>query len=71
MRRFIVGTLAGTVSLTVLGGLAFAASNAAESVCDDVIAQQRQALAASTEGAGFGPLVIRKCPFAYERQSVT
>ena len=59
MRRFIVGTLAGTVSLTVLGGLAFAASNATESVSDDVIAQQRQALAASTEGAGFGPQAPR------------
>ncbi len=34
---------------------AFAASDAATSVGDDVIAAQRAALAASTDGAGFGP----------------
>ena len=47
--------LAVTTSCLVVGGVAIAASHAEKAVPDDVIAEQRSALAESTEGAGFGP----------------
>ena len=46
-------------ALAALGGLAVAASSDAPSVGDDVIASQRAALAANTDGAGFGPQAPR------------
>ena len=40
-------------ALTITGGIAIAGS--AKNVSDDVVSAQRTALAASTDGAGFGP----------------
>lgn len=59
MNRYVVGTITGVATLTLLGGLAFAASNNTESVGDDVVVQQRQALANNTNGVGFGPQAPR------------
>ena len=45
--------IALTTALTVIGGIAIAASG--ENVSNDVVEAQRAALAKSTDGAGFGP----------------
>lgn len=50
--------LSATASLAIIGGLAIAADDG-KTVGDDVIAAQRAALAANTDGAGFGPQAPR------------
>ena len=47
-------TAAG-IALAVLGGTVIAASDSGKVVSDDVVSKQREALAKSTDGAGFGP----------------
>lgn len=44
-----------TASLLVVSAYAISATETGETVSDDIIADQRAALAASTDGAGFGP----------------
>lgn len=50
--KISIKTIAVSASLTALAGAAIAAN---ETVSDDVVAAQRANLAASTDGAGFGP----------------
>ena len=52
MNRSNVTIVGSAIALTILGGLSFAAS---KSVGDDIIKTQRENLASSTAGAGFGP----------------
>ena len=47
--------LSSAVVLSVVGGFSVVALAASEPVSDDVVAEQRKALAAATDGAGFGP----------------
>ena len=47
--------LSSAVVLSVVGGFSVVALAASEPVSDDVVAEQRKALAASTDGVGFGP----------------
>ena len=56
MKSFSVNTVAASMAATLISGAAMAAS---ETVSDDVISSQRAALAASTDGAGFGPQAPR------------
>ena len=44
-----------TASLLAISAVAISATESGETVADDIIADQRAALAASTDGAGFGP----------------
>jgi len=55
MFRFPLTVLTVAASLVVIGAPASAASTAENEVADVMIAEQRGALAASTDGAGFGP----------------
>lgn len=59
MSRIIRYVLSATTGAVVIGGLAFAAGDESITVGDDVVAAQREALAASTKGAGFGPQAPR------------
>ena len=43
------------IALAVLGGSVIAASDSGEVVSDEVVSKQREMLAKSTDGAGFGP----------------
>jgi len=43
------------ITLAVLGGTVIAASDSGKVVSDDVVSKQRETLAKSTDGAGFGP----------------
>ena len=47
--------LSSAVVLSLVGGFSLVAMAASEPVSDDVVAEQRKALAAATDGAGFGP----------------
>ena len=47
--------LSSAVVLSVVGGFSVVALAASEPVSDDVVAEQRKALAAATDGVGFGP----------------
>ncbi len=53
MKKFLVSTVSAAASTCLLAGIAFAETN--KTVSDTVIEDQRKALAASTQGAGFGP----------------
>ena len=47
--------LSSAVVLSVVGGFSVVALAASEPVSDDVVAEQRKALAAATDGVGYGP----------------
>jgi len=55
MLRYPNSPVVVALSLLVGGGVAIATANTAEPVSDETIAAQRNALADSTRGAGFGP----------------
>lgn len=59
MKRLPFALSVTTVSALVFGSVAMAASGSEHAVSDEVIAQQRNALAAATAGAGFGPQAPR------------
>lgn len=50
--RFALSSIS---TLVLIGSISLSANAAGEAVSDDAIAQQRQALAEATNGAGFGP----------------
>ncbi|MGR3660469.1 MAG: delta-class carbonic anhydrase [Paracoccaceae bacterium] len=55
MRYTITNLFAATVSIVILGGAVHAASADQGGASDEIISGQRQMLATSTQGAGFGP----------------
>ena len=50
--------LSSAVVLSVVGGFSVVALAASEPVSDDVVAEQRKALAAATDGVGYGLSLI-------------
>ena len=55
MKRTIVNMLAASAAVAICSGASYSSTDAASPVSDDIIASHRAELAASTDGAGFGP----------------